>query len=749
MTIGSPKSKGIMHLSSNIKRLLKFIGTFAISSAVSFQNAAATPNLLTLGNFETGVGTWPQTVTGWTSRSGNTLLECSNSPGTYGIPAAPNGANFCEVEYNPLSPTSTPDWIQQTVTTTAAKTYIVSIQATNRANLNSQDKMIIYGDGNNLASVTTGNTWVKYSGSFIASTTSAVIRYISNGSATGSVQPGDAVGLMVDDAQVQQLLVSPIAQIINEDGNFSTTTFQIATNSTSSVSLALSVAKGKLTLANTTGLTFSAGANASGSFTITGTPAAINTALAAGLTYNPVADYNGSDTLTAIATSGTATQTDNIGITINPVADIVTDNLTTTENSALTYNAITGTNGASADNFENTPTIVTVSSPAHGTAVASTTTIGQIVYTPTAGYFGTDTYTYTVTSGGVTETATETITINPLQPSVTLTKVSNGNISTFNFTGTNGWVSQNITTTTAGMGAAGITQFLTAAGAATSISETNNAAYILNSASCTDNNSANTGKTGNFGTLSGNILTIPTTNIVMGAAITCTFTNIKIPTFKLQKTTNGGFGGPFTFTQTNLASSPANISTTVTATPTPTIPTAINVSTIGADITVTEGSTVGFFISSASCTDSNSAITSNTGSFGTLLGSTLTVPAAKVVAGADFVCVFSNTKGAPQFSIIKTPSTAGPISVGNNIIYTYTVKNIGNVTMTGVTVSDAHNGSGTFTGPGSEALVTDTAPLGDTTDAAINNNWDQLGVGDTIKFTATYVVTQNDIDTLQ
>ncbi len=103
----------------------------------------------------------------------------------------------------------------------------------------------------------------------------------------------------------------------------------------------------------------------------------------------------------------------------------------------------------------------------------------------------------------------------------------------------------------------------------------------------------------------------------------------------------------------------------------------------------------------------------------------------------------------PQLTTLKTSSTPGPAPVGTVITYTYKVTNSGNVTMTGVSVADTHNGSGTFVGPGNEIIFTDVAPLGDSTDLLTNGNWDTLGPGDTLKFTATYTVTQQDVDLLQ
>jgi uncharacterized repeat protein (TIGR01451 family) len=102
----------------------------------------------------------------------------------------------------------------------------------------------------------------------------------------------------------------------------------------------------------------------------------------------------------------------------------------------------------------------------------------------------------------------------------------------------------------------------------------------------------------------------------------------------------------------------------------------------------------------------------------------------------------------PLLTIVKTPNTSGPVSVSTIITYNFKVTNSGNITMTNVAVTDTHNGSGTFIGPSNEAL-TDNAPFGDSTDGAVNGSWDSLAPGDVVNFTATYSVTQNDVDYLQ
>ena len=66
--------------------------------------------------------------------------------------------------------------------------------------------------------------------------------------------------------------------------------------------------------------------NGSASVTITGTAAQINAALA-GLAYTGNLNFNGGDTLTVVTGDGTATDTDMIAITVNPVNDAPVLNL--------------------------------------------------------------------------------------------------------------------------------------------------------------------------------------------------------------------------------------------------------------------------------------------------------------------------------------------------------------------------------------------------------------------------------------
>jgi hypothetical protein len=129
------------------------------------------------------------------------------------------------------------------------------------------------------------------------------------------------------------------------------------------------------------------------------------------VTYTPNADFNGTDSYTYTVTSGGVTETATVDVTIDAVVDIVADSLTTNENTAITANVITGTNGASADNFEDAGRAIT--SVTQGTNGSVTFLAnGSVTYTPNTNFNGSDSFSYTVTSGGVTETATVNVTVN-------------------------------------------------------------------------------------------------------------------------------------------------------------------------------------------------------------------------------------------------------------------------------------------------------------------------------------------------
>jgi uncharacterized repeat protein (TIGR01451 family) len=158
------------------------------------------------------------------------------------------------------------------------------------------------------------------------------------------------------------------------------------------------------------------------------------------------------------------------------------------------------------------------------------------------------------------------------------------------------------------------------------------------------------------------------------------------PTLAVQKVTTNGFGGLFNFTATNLAENPDSISTTAANTLANAVPVPDIVTTVGSQIAVTETATAGFSFTSASCRDTNSAVTGQTGTFGTVSGSTITVPASRVVSDAVLLCTFTNA-ALPNLSVAKS-APSPTLAVGTNSTYTLTVTNTGPGAATTVQIKD-------------------------------------------------------------
>jgi VCBS repeat-containing protein/surface protein len=124
------------------------------------------------------------------------------------------------------------------------------------------------------------------------------------------------------------------------------------------------------------------------------------------VTYTPAADFNGTDTFTYTVTSGGVTETATVNVTVNPIVDITADTDTTNEDTPVTTDVLTN------DNFEGTTAITKVTQGTNGSVVINED--NTVTYTPDSDFNGSDSYTYTVTSGGVTETATVNVTVKPI-----------------------------------------------------------------------------------------------------------------------------------------------------------------------------------------------------------------------------------------------------------------------------------------------------------------------------------------------
>ncbi|MEM7215424.1 MAG: hypothetical protein AAF423_07775 [Pseudomonadota bacterium] len=106
--------------------------------------------------------------------------------------------------------------------------------------------------------------------------------------------------------------------------------------------------------------------------------------------------------------------------------------------------------------------------------------------------------------------------------------------------------------------------------------------------------------------------------------------------------------------------------------------------------------------------------------------------------------------GNPSITVTKTADNDTNVPAGVTVTYTYVVTNTGNQFISDLSLVDTHLGSGTPPAPANETLSSDNDVPGDSSDGTPNDGiWDSLAPGDEVTFTATYTVTQNDVDTLQ
>ncbi|EOE4717797.1 tandem-95 repeat protein, partial [Vibrio parahaemolyticus] len=127
-------------------------------------------------------------------------------------------------------------------------------------------------------------------------------------------------------------------------------------------------------------------------------------------TISPTADWNGSETLTFTATDPSGESiSQTVNFTVAPVADIVADKATVVEDTPTIIKVLGN------DTFEGDGKVVSLDTnngPANGTV--SVNPDGSVTYTPNDNYVGKDTFTYVVTSGGVSESTTVNVDVTPV-----------------------------------------------------------------------------------------------------------------------------------------------------------------------------------------------------------------------------------------------------------------------------------------------------------------------------------------------
>jgi VCBS repeat-containing protein len=266
---------------------------------------------------------------------------------------------------------------------------------------------------------------------FNASPQRTLTWFVSDGTAVTTATTTLAI-TAVNDAPINTV---PGAQTVAEDATLSIVGVSVADSDSSTLTTTLSVAHGTLNVTAGAGVS----GNGTTSVAITGTAAQINAALA-GLAYTGNLNFNGADTLTVATNDGTATDTDTIAITVNPVNDapintvpgaqtvaedtilpiagvsvadidssalsIASSALTTTlsvANGILNVTAGPGVTG-------NGTASVTIA----GTAAQINTALAGLAYAGNLNFNGADTLTVATSDGTATDTDTIAITVTPV-----------------------------------------------------------------------------------------------------------------------------------------------------------------------------------------------------------------------------------------------------------------------------------------------------------------------------------------------
>lgn len=131
---------------------------------------------------------------------------------------------------------------------------------------------------------------------------------------------------------------------------------------------------------------------------------------AGSLTYTPDADFNGVEVLTYTLSDGVNSSTGTLTVTVQPVNDTpvaVSDTASTNEDTAVIVDVL-----ANDSDVEATPLqIIGFGQGANGSVELQN---GQLVYAPDANFHGIDSFTYEVSDGALTSTATVTVEVQPV-----------------------------------------------------------------------------------------------------------------------------------------------------------------------------------------------------------------------------------------------------------------------------------------------------------------------------------------------
>ena len=282
---------------------------------------------------------------------------------------------------------------------------------------------------------------------------------------------------------------------------------------------------------------------------------------------------------------------------------------------------------------------------------------------------------------------------------VTISKVTEGGVGSFDFTTTNvnNWNNTaaaspvTLTTTATGTPVNSARHYyahpVASNGQGTQpvvLSETIPPTWALSSARCTDANSSRNGNTGSFGNLVGGTLTIPADRMRFESNITCAFTNTRAAILRLQKALPEGRAAAsdqFTLSMTGTGA-PAAVTTTGAGS-TATGLLTHDMATPGSAYTLSEaaagGADLSYYTTTYRCTNARAGGQTPAGD-----GTTFAVTPA---VGDDLTCTLTNLRRTTDLSIRKTVADE-PLVSGAQAVFTLVITNHGPGAADGATVRD-------------------------------------------------------------
>ncbi|MFO0869322.1 MAG: Ig-like domain-containing protein [Pirellulales bacterium] len=429
-------------------------------------------------------------------------------------------------------------------------------------------------------------------------------------------------------------------------------------------------------------------------------------------TYTPVAGYVGSDSFTYVANDGLANSsvaTVSLSVVLSNVAPVaVNDSYTVGSGILLTIGAGSGVLANDTDANGDVVAAQLMTSPAHGTLTLNDN--GSFTYTSTAGYSGSDSFTYRASDGTLnSNTATVTLTITnaaPVANADTYTVFANG---VLNRSAANGVLANDTDAEGNNLTASVVTQpthgsvMFSSDGSfvynpQAGYSGPDSFTYTANDGNSTSSpatvaltviplNSAPVANNDTYSVATGGVLTVTTALGVLNNdtdvdANTLTATLVNAPT---HGTLTLNSNGSFTYTPTAGYSGADSFTYTAgdgTATS--------NVATVGLTVTAT-----------------NAAPVANPDTYSTTTGQALTVTNTTGVLAND-----TDANGNPLTAVLVTSPTNGTVSLSANGSFTYTPNS-------GFTGTDSFSYKAN---DGQADSPTTTASVSVTAAAAVNNN---------------------------